>query len=226
MIKTLPVQSRPREKALQYGISSLSDAELLAVILRNGYKGYSSIELADNILKEAGGLSGLMKMDIKEIMNMKGVKLAKSVQIMASLELVRRICYEDVQNAMEIDRPEAISRWLQKTIGNSDKENFMVLFLDAGNRVRGHEILFTGSVDSVQIDMRVIFNAALKNHASRIIIAHNHPSQRVNPSQADLELTASIANAGKLLNIPLIDHVIVSFSGAFSFRENRLLAAP
>ena len=226
MIKTLPVQSRPREKALQYGISSLSDAELLAVILRNGYKGHSSIELADKILQEADGLSGLMKMDMKEIMNMKGVKLAKSVQIMASLELVRRVCYEDVQNAMEIDRPEAVSRWLQKTIGNSDKENFMVLFLDAGNRVRGHEILFTGSVDSVQIDMRVIFNAALKNHASRIIIAHNHPSQRVKPSQADLEMTASIASAGKLLNIPLVDHVIVSFSGAFSFRENRLLAAP
>lgn len=196
---------------------------MLAIILRNGYKGLSSIELADQVLRDTGGFSGLMKMDIREIMNIKGLKLAKSVQIMASLELVRRLCYEDVENSKPIDRPQAIARWLEKTIGNSDKEVFMILFLDAGNRVKGYQELFSGSSDSVQIDIRVIFNAALKNHASRIIIAHNHPSQRVSPSNADITLTDSISKAGKLLNIPLVDHVIVSFNEAFSFLENGLL---
>ena len=99
----------------------------------------------------------------------------------------------------------------------------MVLYLDAGNRVKGYEELFRGSSDGVQIDNQVIYNAALKNHASRIIVAHNHPSQRTSPSRADIQLTESIAEAGKIIGIPLVDHVIVSFSDAFSFRENCLL---
>ena len=223
MIEDLPKETRPREKAYQYGISSLSDVELLAIVLRNGYKGTSSLELADKILKEVGGLAGLMKMDMKEIMEIKGVKLAKAVEIMASLEMVKRICYREVEAADVITRPDAIRNWLQKSIGNRDQEVFVVLYLDAANRVKGYEELFSGSSDHVQIELRELFNAALRNHANKIIIAHNHPTQRVSPSPADIRITEEIAKAGKILNIPLLDHVIVGFNDSFSFLENQLI---
>ena len=212
---------RPREKALNLGFGCLSDSELLALVLRNGVKGVNSIDLANEILISCNGLAGLFNMSLEEIMQMKGIKLAKATQILASIELVRRLSYMQMLRYDVIDRPMMLVRWLQKTYGNREQEFFVTVFLDARFRVKGYKEVFVGSNNQVNIQSREIFNEALKHGAVKIIIAHNHPSQTVSPSQADIDTTNSLVKAGELMNIPVVDHIIISYDNYYSFKENK-----
>jgi DNA repair protein RadC len=222
-IKDLPEALRPREKALKLGISCLSDDELLAVILSSGYQGVSALELAREILRETGGLGGLMSRSMAEIMEIKGVKLAKAAQLAACQELVKRERYDGLQQADVIASPQALVRWLQAQIGNNGQESFLAVFLDIHNRVKGHQEIFRGSSDTIHIQARELFAQALRQKACRLIIAHNHPSQSVAPSAADRQATRELSQAGALMNIPVLDHIIVAAADYYSFREHGLL---
>ena len=211
---------RPREKALSLGIESLSDTELVAVLLGSGYKGCNALQLAGEIIVAAGGLAGLMKMSINEAMKIKGVKLAKAAQFGAALELVRRLQWQSTAGSDAINSPSALINWLKVTFGLLDQEHLTVIFLDVRNRVKGYRVVFKGSIDSVHIQPRDIFSQAIREEAARIIIAHNHPSQDVSPSAADEAVTRDLCQLGKIMNIPVIDHVIVSHTGYYSFKEH------
>ena len=213
----------PREKACHYGIESLSDVELLAIILGSGYKGNNVLSLANDILKETGSLQKLMSLSIREIMKLKGIKLAKATQLVASFELVKRLNYQSLLNQDIINNPQTLIKWLRSRIGISPQEVLVVVFLNIRNQIIGFEELFKGSVDRVTINVRDIYALALKQQATKIIIAHNHPSQSVLPSDSDISLTREISEAGSLLNLPLVDHIIISYDDYYSFCEKGLL---
>ncbi len=202
------------------GIDILSDSELLAVLLGSGYRGCSALQLANDILAFSGGLSGLMKMSISETMKIKGVKLAKAVQFAAALELVRRLSWEKARGSQPVSDPRAVIKWLRMHIGMADQECLVAIFLDSRSCVKGYRTIFKGGIDRVHIQPRDIFAQAIKEEAARIIIAHNHPSQNVTPSSADEAVTRDLCQLGRIMNIPVVDHLIVGYGGYYSFKEH------
>jgi len=201
-------------------MSSLSDRELLAIILRSGYKGRPVLEMADEILARDGGLQGLLTMSMEQIMQLKGIKLAKASELLAACELVKRLSYSQIKGADVISTPQTLIGWLQKAIGNMEQEYFVVVFLDSRNHVRGHEMLYKGSSRAVNIEARDIFTAAIRAQANRLIVAHNHPSQDPLPSGEDRTVTRELVQAGELMSMPVLDHLIISYDSYYSFREH------
>jgi DNA repair protein RadC len=218
-VKNWDKSIRPREKAVNNGIESLSDSELLALIIKSGTKGCSSVELANKILNQTGGINGLMKLSIQQLMQFKGIGLAKAAQITASLELVRRMNYLEVLNRDIVKEPEILIEWLKKHIGSKNQEYFVVVFLNNKNQITGYTDIYKGSSNSVAINAAEVFSEAIKKDAQKVIIAHNHPSQFIEPSIADDKTTYQLQQAGILMNVPLIDHIIVSFDSYYSYAE-------
>ncbi len=218
-VKNWDKSLRPREKTINNGIESLSDSELLALIIKNGTKGISAVQLANNILNQTGGINGLMKLSIQQLMQFKGIGLAKATQIIASLELVKRMNYLEMLNKDMIKEPLVLINWLKKHIGTKNQEYFVIVFLNNKNQIIGYSDIYKGSSNSVSINASEIFSEAIKKQAQKVIIAHNHPSQFIEPSVADDETTYQLQKAGKLMNVPLIDHIIVSFDSYYSYAE-------
>ncbi|MGI6608674.1 MAG: RadC family protein [Erysipelotrichaceae bacterium] len=210
---------QPREKAISNGIESLSDSELLALIIKSGTRGCSSVQLANRILNETGGINGLMKLSIQQLMQFKGIGLAKAAEITASLELVKRMNYLDMLDKDMVKEPKILIEWLKKHIGGKTQEYFVAVFLNIKNQVIGYTDIYKGSSNSVAINPGEIFSEAIRKGAQKVIIAHNHPSQFIAPSYADDETTCQLYKAGILMNVPLIDHIIVSFDGYYSYAE-------
>ena len=220
-VKDMPVNLRPREKALNLGFNVLSDSELLALIISTGIPGINSIDLANAILIKTNGLAGLLKMSVEQIMQLKGIGLAKATQILASLEMVRRLSYLAMAQSDVLSDPKLLVTWLQKTYGSRDQEYFVAVFLNNRYQVKGYREVFVGTGDRVSVEARELFNEAIRCNGSRIIVAHNHPSQIIEPSKADIEMTNRLCKAGEIMGIPLVDHIIVSYDRYYSFRENR-----
>lgn len=218
-VKNWDKSLQPREKAIASGIESLSDSELLALIIKNGTKGCSSVQLANRILNQTGGINGLMKLSIQQLMQFNGIGLAKATQITASLELVRRMNYLEMLNKDMVKEPKVLIEWLKKHIGTKSQEYFVVVFLNNKNQVIGYTDIYKGSSNSVSINASEVFAEAIKKDAQKVIIAHNHPSQFIEPSFADDETTYQLQKAGKLMSVPLIDHIIVSFDSYYSYAE-------
>ena len=219
-VKDMPLHLRPREKALNLGFAALSDSELLALIISSGIPGTNSISLANDILIRTDGLGGLMKMSLQQIMELKGIGLAKASQILASLELIRRLSYVNMINSDVLSDPRMLVTWLQKNYGSRNQEYFVAVFLNSRGQVKGCREIFVGTRERVTIEVRELFNEALRCNASRMIIAHNHPSQITEPSKADISMTLTLHQAGEIMGISLVDHVIVSYDRYYSFREN------
>ncbi len=216
----MPLHLRPREKAMSLGFGALSDSELLALIISSGIPGTNSISLANDILIRTDGLGGLMKMSLQQIMELKGIGLAKASQILASLELIRRLSYINMINSDVLSDPRMLVTWLQKNYGSRNQEYFVAVFLNSRGQVKGCREIFVGTRERVTIEVRELFNEALRCNASRMIIAHNHPSQITEPSKADINMTLTLHQAGEIMGISLVDHVIVSYDRYYSFREN------
>ena len=219
-LKDLPAPMRPRERALEHGLQNLSDAELIALVLKTGYQGCNGVELAQDLLMQLGGLKGLLGRSLRELMKLKGIKLAKATQLLACVEIVRRLQYEAIRKTDVIRTPQALINWLQTGIGLMKQEAFLAVFLDIRNQITGYSQVFKGTATSAHIQAREIYHEALRHDACQLIVAHNHPSGAVQPSQADISVTEDLRKAGRLMNIPLLDHVIVSGSSYYSFREN------
>ncbi|MBR0419679.1 MAG: DNA repair protein RadC [Erysipelotrichaceae bacterium] len=213
----------PREKALQYGISSLNNIELLALIIKFAYKDRNVMQLAEDVIKAADGFSNLLSLTYEELVAIKGIKKAKALEIMAILEIYKRLSKVDRISEPELNSPGKIVEWLRFQLSFSHQEEFFVVYLNARGNIIKSEVMFKGNSRSSLVGIDEILRKAILIKASMILVAHNHPSDNVEPSNADLELTARLSEASSMMGIPLIDHIIVGKSDYFSFKNHGML---
>jgi DNA repair protein RadC len=221
-ISEWPEAERPRERLLALGAAPLSDAELLAVLLRTGMQGKSAVELARELLARFGGIAGLLGAGaaLEEI---KGLGSAKRAQLAAAIELARRSLHEDLKSAAVLTSPGAVRDYLRLALGGREHEVFVCIWLDAQHRVAQTEELFRGTLTQTSVYPREVVKAALSANAAAVIFAHNHPSGVAQPSQADELLTRNLKEALSLIDVKVLDHFIVAGSQAISFAERGLL---
>ncbi|MEK7099385.1 MAG: DNA repair protein RadC [Patescibacteria group bacterium] len=220
-IKDLPRVERPREKLLLHGVSKLSNTELLAILLRTGTKNMSAIELSGAILKRLGG-DGLSKADAPALKKVFGLGTAKACEIAASFELGRRLLMG--KKSELIMSPEDVWREL-RDVRDNRQEHMVVFFLDARNREISRRTVSVGTVNASMVHPREVFEPAISNSAAQILIAHNHPSGDPEPSPEDIRITAQLAEAGRILGIQIVDHVVVSAKHFKSMKACGLLAS-
>lgn len=230
-ISQWPENDRPREKMCIQGKKSLTDSELIAILLRTGIKGASALELAKSILQQTNGqLTELARMEVSDLQNNhKGLGIAKSVTILAALELGNRMLKESNNNANDLIRDSNdLFRQAASEIIDLPHEEFWAIYITQRNKISWKQRIGSGGLTQTTVDLRIIFRAALEHNAVSIAVVHNHPSGRLQPSQPDKDLTRRIAEAGNLLHIKLIDHLIVGIlhngkRDYFSFADNGLL---
>jgi DNA repair protein RadC len=219
-ISDWPAGERPRERLLAHGPASLSDAELLAVLLRTGLPGKSAVELGRELLSRFKGLSGLFAADLAGV---KGIGPAKRAQFEAAIELARRSLKDGLRTANALTSPGAVRDYLRLAIAEREHEVFVCLWLDAQHRVTACEELFRGTLTQTSVYPREIVKAALKANAAAVIFAHNHPSGAAQPSQADELLTRNLKDALALVDVKVLDHFVVAGKQSLSFAERGLL---
>ncbi|HEY1772683.1 MAG TPA: DNA repair protein RadC [Gammaproteobacteria bacterium] len=218
-IRDWPEGERPREKLLQKGAASLSDAELLAIFLRIGVKGKSALDLAREMLKEFGGLRALLSASREELCATSGMGPAKYAQLQAGLEMARRHLGEALERGKPLTDPAATRKYLLAQLRDMPHEVFACLYLDNRHRVIKFEELFRGTIDGASVHPREVVRAALKHNAAALIFAHNHPSGVAEPSDADRRLTKRLADALALVDIRVLDHFVVGDGEVASFAE-------
>ena len=219
-----PESERPRERLLKLGASALSDAELLAIFLRVGVRGASAVDLARTLLGHFGSLSRLFSASASEFASIPGMGSAKYSQLQAVVELARRALREKMAAGDALSSPRAVRDYLRLTLGSLPHEVFMVLLLDAQNRLIAAEELFRGTLTQTSVHPREVVKLALSHNAAGALLAHNHPSGVAEPSRADEALTQALRQALALVDVKLLDHFIVA-GGAdpLSFAERGLL---
>lgn len=218
-----PSSERPREKLLQRGASSLSDAELLAIFLRTGVTGKSAVDLARELLQRFGSLTRLFAASEDEFCAIHGMGQAKYVQLQAVLEMSRRALQEELQRGDALSSPRAVRDYLQLLLAARQQEVFMVLFLDTQHRVIAFEELFHGTLGQTSVYPREVVKRALSHNAAAVILAHNHPSGVAEPSQSDRLLTDALKQALALVDVRVLDHFVVAIGQTLSFAEQGLI---
>jgi len=223
-VKDLPLDDRPREKLILRGAQNLSDAELLAILLRTGSKNESVIVVAQKLLKEFGNVSVLASKSVEELTQIKGIGKDKAAALVAAFELVRRIEFESKwYSNKKITSPKEIAELYIPLLRDELQEKFYVVCLSSSNRIIKHELLFVGTLNASLVAPREIFKTALANNSANIILMHNHPSGNPEPSQEDISITRKISEAGKVLEIQIFDHIIIAGNSYISFVEKRIL---
>ena len=223
-IKNWAIDDRPREKLLTKGAAILSDSELLAILINNGNKDKSAVELAKDILKLGGqNLNELGKLSLKDFQKIKGIGEAKAITIAAALELGRRRHATAALEKTIIKTSADIAQYMRTKIKDFGYEVFAVLFLNKANKINHFEIISRGGLTGTVADPRIILRIALEQGATSLVLCHNHPSGNLRPSKADEELTEKIKMAARYLDILVMDHLIVSEEGYFSFADGGLI---
>ena len=223
-LKDLPPDARPREKLLARGAGALSDAELLALLLRTGTAGRGVLQMAQELLDSFGGLAGLLHASADDLKRIKGLGgSAKRAELVAVLELARRALAEQLRTQPVFETPGAVKDYVQLQLGQRPHEVFAVLFLDSQHRLIALEELFRGTLSQTSVYPREVALRALHHHAAAVVLAHNHPSGSVQPSRADEVLTQTLKTALGLLDVRVLDHVIVGPGQALSMAEQGLL---
>lgn len=225
-IKTWAEDDRPREKMMLKGSAALSNSELLGILINNGTKNKTAVDLAKEILKLGkDNLDELGKLSLKDLQKIKGIGIAKAVTIAAALELGRRRQGTEALVKYSFTSSRTVAQYLQSILGDEQKEVFVVIFLNRANKINGYFIASTGGLTGTVADPRVILKRALEENAVGLILAHNHPSGNLKPSKADIELTEKIRKASLLLDIVVMDHVIIGGSNDayYSFSDEGLL---
>jgi DNA repair protein RadC len=218
-----PAQERPREKLLANGAHHLSEAELLAIFLRTGTKGYTAVDLARQLLKDFGGLRNLLSATQHEFCHRPGLGLAKYAQLQAIMEMSRRYLQQSLQKADVLTSSIDTKLYFTSCLRHQARETFACLFLDARYQVIRYEEIFHGTLDSAEVYPREVVKRALYHNAAAVILAHNHPSGLADPSQADEDLTQQLVLALQLIAVRVLDHVIVGEGEVTSFAELGLL---
>ena len=220
-IKELPEFERPREKLVKKGAKALKKEELLAILLRTGLKGKNALEIANDILVKYGDKK-LLGASYEELRNIHGVGPTKAVQILAAIELGSRLFKEKSEKEIYINSPEDIIKELAH-IKENKKENFVVLYLDARNKLIYKETVSIGSLNANLVHPREVFEPAVRYLAAQIVLAHNHPSGDPEPSEDDLVITKKLVESGKILGIEIFDHIIIVKDDFFSFKNKGII---
>jgi DNA repair protein RadC len=222
-IKNWPKAERPRERLIKNGATHLSDGELLAILLRHGYQGKSALDIARQLLNQHGGLRGIFDLKFTDFCEMRGLGLAKYCQFQAALELGRRYLSEPLQNRQPISHSIEARNFLISRLRDYQQEVFAAMFLDTQNRLIEFEYLFYGTIHSASVYPREVVKRALYHNASKIIVAHNHPSGNSEPSTQDKLVTLKLKEALDLIEVLLVDHWVVGDCGATSLAERGIL---
>jgi DNA repair protein RadC len=216
-------EHKPREKLMQRGAGSLSDTELLAIMLRTGVPGKSALDLGRELLERFNGLTGLLEAPHAALRAVSGVGVAKATQLVAIMELVRRALREEMRRGVNLSSPAAVRSFLKLSLATRDREVFVVIFLDAQNGVLAVEEVFAGTLDQTNVYPREIVRRALQHNAAAVIFAHNHPSGVAEPSRADEVLTQALKQALALVDVKVLDHFVIGGHADLSFAERGLL---
>ncbi|WP_179392698.1 DNA repair protein RadC [Sporosarcina sp. JAI121] len=219
MIRDVHIADRPRERLIRQGADSLSNQELIAILLRTGTKQESVLVLANRILSSFDKIQDLKYATIEEMMQVKGVGKAKAVQLLAAAEIGKRLYRKHSEGRYTIRSPEDAAAYLMTDMSSLNQEHFVVLFLNVKNEVLHKQTIFIGSLNSSIVHPREIFREAVKRSAASIIAAHNHPSGNPSPSPEDIEVTKRLMEAGSIMGIEVIDHIIIGDHKFLSLKE-------
>ena len=223
-IKNWAVEDRPREKLISRGISSLTDAELIAILISSGNSNESAVELSRRIMDSIHhNLHELGKLNCEELKRFRGIGEAKAVTLIAAMELGRRRNQSEALKKEQIKESKDAANYLRPEIGDLAYEEFWVLFLNRQNKIIDKQKLSQGGMTGTVIDVRLVMKLALEKHAISLIFCHNHPSGNLEPSDADKKITRQLKEAAALMEIPVIDHLIITQSGFFSFADEGML---
>lgn len=222
-LKDLPADMRPREKLLARGPAALSDTELLALLLRTGYKGNGVFELSRAVLERFGGMAGLLHAGAADLQRIKGLGPAKRAELAAIVEIARRALAQPLRADPVFDAPQKVKDYLALKLAPRTQEVFAVLFLDGQHRMIDFEELFHGTLTQTSVYPREVVRRALHHNAGAVILAHNHPSGAAEPSRADEHLTQALKSALQLVDVRVLDHLVVGHGQVVSFAERGLL---
>ena len=225
-IHDLPGGERPRERLLQYGPKVLSNAELIAILLRTGIEGASALSIGQHMLSKFEGLRGLADATLAEVSEVKGLSRAKYCQVAAGLELGRRLAALGTADRVIADRPEAIADLLSSEVAHLRQEHLYSVLLDIRNQVLGIRQVYVGTVNTAKVRACEVFRPAVRENATAMVVVHNHPSGDPTPSRSDVELTMQLIEAGEILNIQLLDHVIIGGQSHVSMKNQGLAFDP
>lgn len=210
LIRDLPAEERPRERLLHAGAESLRNAELIAILLRTGFKGFSAVHVAESLIKKFdNSLQRIANAPLEELIKIKGVGRDKAIALKSAFTLAQRMAREMRSESPILDTPEAVADLLREELRFSEVEEFRVVLLNARRRLIRTETISQGILDSILVHAREVFKVAIVANAAAVILAHNHPSGDPTPSEADIKVTRDLIRAGQLLKIEVLDHVIV-----------------
>lgn len=223
-VKDLPLDDRPREKLILRGSQSLSDAELLAILLRTGTKGKSVIQLSQELLNRYGNLAVLATVSVSALKQDKGIGNDKAATMAALFEISRRVISQNkIFSIKKITSPKDVADIFIPILRDEVKERFIVLCLNSANKIIKYEVISIGNLNSSVVHPREIFKVAIENNSANIILMHNHPSGNPEPSHEDISITKRLVEAGKLMDIQVFDHIIIAGDSFCSFTEKRLI---
>jgi len=223
-VKDLPIDDRPREKLLLRGAQNLTDAELVAILLRTGTKGKSVITIAQDIITKEKNLAQLAAKTLSDFKKTSGIGNDKAATLLAAFEISRRILSQAKWfSQKKITSPADVAEIFIPLLRDEVKEQFVVVCLSSANKIIKHEKISVGNLNSSVVHAREIFKAAIENNSASIILIHNHPSENPEPSNEDISITRKIVEAGKIMDIPVYDHIIIAGNNYTSFVERRLI---
>ncbi len=219
-IKAMPSFDMPQERLMKLGPRALSNSELIAIIIRTGTAQKSAINLAAELLNHSGGLKGLVGSEVEQLRKVKGIGQSKACQIMASIEIAKRVSGKGDGRPVKFNEPLDVYNYVIGELKFADRENFLVIGLNSKNVIMGRHLVSIGTLNQTLVHPREVFNWAIKINCASIVVVHNHPSGSVEPSTEDIMLTERIIEAGKILGIKVLDHIIVSNDGYYSLKAN------
>ncbi len=220
LIKDIPILDRPRERFIKYGVINLSNEELLSIVLKTGYKGYSVKDISNNILKEIKDITDLKELTINKLIRINGIGEVKAITLLSAIELGRRVYSNKNNIIIKLNNSKEIYNYIKDKLIYKKQEYFYCLYLDTNNKLIEDKLLFIGTLNKANIHPREIFKYAYINDSTKIILIHNHPSNNVIPSKEDIILTKNIIDIAKIHNIKVLDHIIVGLNNYYSFYDN------
>jgi DNA repair protein RadC len=227
-VRDLPKSERPREKLRDKGVANISNSELLAIILGKGVKGESVLVTVQKLILHFGGLQNILEASLDDLMKIRGIGFAKACQLIACFELSKRLLKENIDLEKErvkknaITKPEEIVKYIKTEIEDYSKEHFFVVSFDVRNRIIGIDKTSKGTLSASLVHPRETFESAIRRHAAQIIVAHNHPSGDAEPSEDDIRITKRLYEAGKIMGIELLDHIVITKDGYCSLKDKNV----
>lgn len=224
MIKQIPLNEQPREKLLSKGAANLSNSELLSILLRTGTQKRSALQLGQDLVNSFDDdFAEIANITIEELCNFNGIGSSKACQILSAIELGKRVQSSDLNRRIKISGPSEVVNYFKAQLSDLKVEKFISVLLNTKNEIINWEVVSIGSLNASIVHPREVFNRAIKRSAASILVVHNHPSGHVNPSKEDIHVTKRLFEAGTLIGIPLVDHIIIGKSGYYSFKEENQL---